>query len=60
MRGAKNWEPNTRLKRERELRGWSRRALAEMVGTSEQVYNRWEAGQHKPNRYFQAELCKLF
>ena len=52
--------PNSLLKRERELRGWSQQKVAERLGTSEQVVNRWENGQHKPNRYFQTQLCELF
>ncbi len=53
-------QPNTKLRRARELRGWSQRYVAEQVGTAEQVVSRWESGQHKPNKYFQTELCKLF
>lgn len=56
----KEKRPNTRLRRERELRGWSQRKLADLLGTAEQVVNRWESGQHKPNRYFQTQLCQLF
>lgn len=52
--------PNSKLRRERELRGWSQRAVAERVGTSEQVVVRWESGEHKPNRHFQTQLCELF
>jgi transcriptional regulator with XRE-family HTH domain len=52
--------PNEKLKRERELRGWSQRKIAERVGTAEQVVARWEGGLHKPNRYFQTQLCELF
>src|SRR5713226_396359 len=51
---------NKHLRRERELRGWSQRRLAELVDTTEQVVNRWESGHHKPNRYFQTQLCQLF
>lgn len=52
--------PNTHLRHERELKGWSQRKLAELLGTNEQVVNRWESGQHKPNRHFQTQLCQLF
>jgi|SRR5450755_2297151 transcriptional regulator with XRE-family HTH domain len=51
---------NKNLRRERELRGWSQRILAELVDTTEQVVNRWESGHHKPNRHFQTQLCQLF
>jgi transcriptional regulator with XRE-family HTH domain len=39
-------KPNENLRRKRELRGWSQRKLAELVGTDEQVVNRWESGPH--------------
>jgi transcriptional regulator with XRE-family HTH domain/tetratricopeptide (TPR) repeat protein len=52
--------PNHILRRERELRGWSQQTVAERIGTSDQAVNRWENGQHKPNRYFQTQLCELF
>ncbi|MBV9688157.1 MAG: helix-turn-helix transcriptional regulator [Ktedonobacteraceae bacterium] len=57
---ANEKKPNSHLRRERDLKGWSQRTLAEKVGTSEQGVNRWENGHHKPNRYFQTELCKVF
>jgi transcriptional regulator with XRE-family HTH domain len=53
-------KPNIILKRERELRGWSQQTVAERVQTTEQVVCRWESGRHKPNRYFQTQLCQLF
>ncbi|MBV9691249.1 MAG: helix-turn-helix transcriptional regulator [Ktedonobacteraceae bacterium] len=53
-------KPNSRLRRERDLKGWSQATLAEKVGTSEQGVNRWENGHHRPNRYFQTELCRVF
>lgn len=52
--------PNEQLRRERDIRGWSQRALAELLGTTEQVVNHWERGSHKPNRHFQTQLCHLF
>jgi|GEM_PF-7054200 len=57
---ANEKKPNRYLRRERDLKGWSQRTLAELVGTTEQVVNRWENGQHTPNRYFQTQLCRLF
>ncbi len=56
----KEKRPNTHLRRERELKGWSQRTLAERLGTTEHVVNRWESGLHKPNRHFQTQLCQLF
>jgi transcriptional regulator with XRE-family HTH domain len=53
-------KPNRKLKRERELRGWSQSKLGELIRTTDQAVNRWENGLHKPNRYFQAQLCHVF
>jgi transcriptional regulator with XRE-family HTH domain/tetratricopeptide (TPR) repeat protein len=53
-------KPNTLLRRERELKGWSQKALAARVGTNEQSVNHWESGLHKPSKYFQAQLCQLY
>lgn len=51
---------NTQLRRERELKGWSQRTVAEQIGTNPQTVTRWELGEHKPSRYFQTKLCELF
>ncbi len=56
----KEKRPNPHLRRERELKGWSQRTLAERLGTTEHVVNRWESGLHRPNRHFQTHLCQLF
>jgi transcriptional regulator with XRE-family HTH domain/tetratricopeptide (TPR) repeat protein len=56
----KEKRPNKRLRRERELKGWSQRTLAERLGTTEQVVSRWESGLHRPNRNAQTQLCQLF
>ena len=53
-------KPNKNLRRERELKGWSQRALAGFINTNEQAVNRWESGLHKPNRHFQTQLCQIF
>ncbi len=53
-------QPNNYLRRERELKGWSQRMLAERLGSNEHVVSRWEKGLHTPNRYFQTQLCQLF
>jgi transcriptional regulator with XRE-family HTH domain len=53
-------QPNHKLKRERELRGWSQQKVAERVETSDQAVNRWENGQHKTSKHFQTKLCELF
>ncbi len=53
-------EPNTTLRRERQLRGWSQRKLADLVDTSEDVVSRWERGERKPSPFFQEKLCALY
>lgn len=58
MNGEK--KPNTILRRERQLRGWSQQKVAELVGTSEDVVSRWERGERKPSPFFQEKFCVLY
>jgi tetratricopeptide (TPR) repeat protein/transcriptional regulator with XRE-family HTH domain len=51
---------NVRLKRERELRGWSQARVAEELGTDPVTVGRWERGQSFPYPYFREKLCRLF
>lgn len=53
-------KPNTILRRERQLRGWSQQRVAELVGTSEDVVSRWERGERRPSPFFQEKLCVLY
>ncbi len=53
-------KPNTVLKYERQLRGWSQQKIAEKLGTSEDVISRWERGERAPSPYYQEKLCQLF
>jgi transcriptional regulator with XRE-family HTH domain len=53
-------KPNKALQRARELKGWSQLRLADELGTTESVVNRWEQGHHTPQRHFQTQLCELF
>lgn len=57
---GKHKQPNTILRYERELRGWSQQRVADLIGTSVEVVSRWERGERKPGRYFQEKLCQLF
>jgi len=41
-------KPNQRLKRERELRGWSQAKVASEVGTDPATVSRWERGLSFP------------
>lgn len=53
-------KPNSILRRERQLRGWSQQKVAELVDTSEDVVSRWERGESKPSPFFQEKLCLLY
>ena len=57
MSGEK--KPNSILRRERQLRGWSQRRVAELVETSEDVVSRWERGGRKPSPFYQEKFCIL-
>ncbi|MBO0681609.1 MAG: helix-turn-helix transcriptional regulator [Candidatus Dormibacteraeota bacterium] len=51
----------SRLRRERELRGWSQAELARKLGASDgAVVGRWERGEASVSPYFRARLCELF
>lgn len=51
---------NQRLRRERELRGWSQAKVADEVGTDPATVSRWERGLSFPYPYFREKLCALF
>ena len=51
---------NTRLKRERELRGWSQAKVAMELGIDPTTVGRWERGLSLPYPYFREKLCTLF
>lgn len=52
--------PNLRLKRERELRGWSQADLAEKVGCDTKTVGRWESGDSVPRPYHRQSLCEIY
>ena len=52
--------PNARLRRERELRGWSQEKVAEEVGTTQKIVSRWERGESIPVPYYRERLVALF
>lgn len=52
--------PKNRLRRERELRGWSRGYVAEKVGSDAQAVGRWERGTTSPSPFYRQGLCELF
>lgn len=49
-----------RLKRERELRGWTQSELAERVGTTQVNISRWEKGITFPGPYYRQKLGEIF
>lgn len=53
-------KPNTFLRHERQLRGWSQQKVAALVGTSEDVVSRWERGERRPSPFFQEKFCLLY
>ncbi len=53
-------KPNLRLRRERELRGWSQGKVAQEIGTDTINVSRWERGATVPSHYFRQKLCALF
>lgn len=53
-------ESASRLKHERELRGWTQSYVAERVGTNQIAVSRWETGNNAPSPYFRQQLSELF
>lgn len=49
-----------RLRHERELRGWTRDTLAEMLGVYKTYIGRWEREETLPSYPDQQRLCELF
>ena len=58
--GGTSKQPNIRLKRQRENRGWSQHHVAQQIGTHAFTVGRWERGISHPNAYFRVKLCTLF
>ena len=52
--------PNLKLRRERELKGWSQAMLAEQIGAQPKLVTRWETGAAFPSPYYRQQLCQLF
>src|SRR5712692_10366998 len=52
--------PNERLRRERQLRGWSQVHLAEQIDVPDYYISRWERGEVLPSPYYQQKLCEIF
>src|SRR5436305_1104825 len=50
----------SRLKREREQRGWTQSELAKRIGTTQINVSRWENGVTTPSPYYRQRLGELF
>jgi transcriptional regulator with XRE-family HTH domain len=52
--------PNEKLKRQRQLRGWSQAYLGELLGVADYYISRWERGENAPSMFYQQKLCQIF
>jgi len=50
---------NERLRRARDLRGWTQANLAEALGTDFETVSRWERGITVPSSYYREKLCSV-
>src|SRR5712691_589736 len=53
-------KPFSRLKQERERRGWSQNDVAKKIGTNQINISRWENATTTPSPYFRQKLGGLF
>lgn len=51
---------HVQLRRERQLRGWSQKDLAEKIGYEPRTVMRWESGQYSPQSDAKQKLYQLF
>ncbi|GCE27580.1 hypothetical protein KDA_30640 [Dictyobacter alpinus] len=58
MKQSENF--STRLRQEREQRGWSQEVLAERLKTNAKTISRWEQGRNRPQPYQRQALSQLF
>ncbi len=58
--GLERRQPNEALRRQRLLRGWSHKKVADLLGTSEVMVGRWEGGKKKTSPFYQEKLCDIF
>ncbi len=50
----------SRLRQERELRGWTQSEVAERIGSTRVTVGRWEKGEIVPSPYYRQKLAELF
>src|SRR5260370_4016139 len=59
MKSSEEFVPNERLRRARNLKGWSQADLAEQVGTSFEMVICWERGVTVPSTHYRKRLCPV-
>lgn len=59
-RNQARYEPNLKLRRARESRGWAQADVAERIGAQANLVTRWERGYAFPSPYYRQKLCSLF
>lgn len=71
MASNKQRQPNTRLRWQRENKGWSLRKVADLIaakcneeklncGITENLVGRWERGYAFPGPFYREKLCQVF
>jgi len=58
---GKSFIPNSLLQKERQLRGWSQKELADLLNVPDsRNIGRWERGETFPHPHYRRELCRVF
>ena len=52
--------PNTKIRHQRQMRGWSQKKLADKLDTSKELVSRWERGTQRTSPYYREKLCTIF
>jgi tetratricopeptide (TPR) repeat protein/transcriptional regulator with XRE-family HTH domain len=71
MESTQRTQPNTLLRQQRLLRGWSLQHVVEQLcslcqeeedvpGVTADMVSKWERGERKPSRFYQTKLCLLY
>src|SRR5215467_13033781 len=71
MESTQRTQPNTLLRRQRLLRGWSLQHVVEQLcslcqededipGVTADMVSKWERGERKPSPFYQTKLCLLY
>ena len=60
MSDAHHKPPNTQLRREREIHGWTQNYVATYIDTNSYTVSRWENGITFPSSKYRLKLCELF